>query len=113
MNNLIGIEEGAVEDLRPAVAVAPDLTSQVAGGRRTKGEASRLPHSFQKPGFILKEKEVFPAMAHRFLPSIHHPLNSFSRNSWWRLSNGVSISNSRCSCFLAIQGWSLSVKLSA
>jgi len=41
------------------------------------------------------------------------PLKSFSRNSWWRMSNGVIISDSHCSCFLAIQVRSLSVKLSA
>ena len=110
---LIGIEEGAVENLRPAVAVAPDLSPQVAGRRRTKGEAFSLPHSLQKPGLILEKKEVLPAAAHRFLAGIHLPLNSSSRNSWWRLSNGVSISDSRCGCFWAIQERSLSAKLSA
>jgi len=29
----------------------------------------------------------------------HLPLNSFSRNSWWELSNGVSISDSRLELF--------------
>jgi hypothetical protein len=82
MNNLIRIEKGAVENLRSSVAVTPYFSSQVAGGRRTKGEASRLTHPFQKPGFILKKKEVFPATAHRFLASDHLTLNSFSRNSW-------------------------------
>ena len=51
-------EEGAVENLRPSVAVAPHLSSQVAGRRRTKCEASRLPHSFQKAGFILKDRSL-------------------------------------------------------
>ena len=72
MNNLIGDDKGAVENLRPSVAIAPNLSSQVASGRRTKREALRLPHSFQKAGLILKEKEVSPATAHRFLASIHH-----------------------------------------
>ena len=70
------LREGAVENLRSSVAVAPYLPSQVAGRRRTKGEAPRLPHSLQKPGLILKKKEVFPATAHCFLTGIHHLENS-------------------------------------
>lgn len=69
----VGPEEGAVKDLRPSAAITSDLSSQVAGWRRTECEALRLSHSLQEAGFILEEKEIFPAAAHCFLAGIYHP----------------------------------------
>jgi hypothetical protein len=46
-----------------------------------------------------------------FLRAFYKKPLHLGRNSWWRLSNEVSFSNSRCTCFWAIQGQSLSVKL--
>jgi len=55
----IRIEEGTVEDFRPPVAIASDVSPQIAGRWGTKSQTLSLSHSLQKTRFILKKKEIF------------------------------------------------------
>ncbi len=64
--------EGAVEDFWAAVAVAPHLSSQVAGRRRAHRHTPSFPHTFQKAGLILEKIKILLPATDPFPPGIHN-----------------------------------------
>jgi len=71
VSSSIRLEEEAVEDFRPAVAVAADLSPQVAGRRRPEGQTLPLPHALQEPGLVLEQEEILLPLGHLLQPRIH------------------------------------------